>query len=296
MASEAPLAEGALTTVEAEGWRLPIFMSFMVIMIFAWIGLENVFLRFGIETIFYKAYRFANDKVTNLFREEMNENEQVVENDQASANAPVTENPLSPPSHVVSAAVQADEVILNALTLARRPGIDSGSTTTNTESDLPDEEWHRWSRMKVRVQNEAGQGPYRRLLWELENHDSSLDSQTRCVLQSESFTTQRWRKFSELLRAQDTSQFSDEQVCQWHRMWNDNLVFLADVNRRIVRQRNQIIALERNDRVREQIYNGELADRTCQTPMTFVAGTRPRRLAEREHGAWYHVSDLDVLR
>ena len=296
MASEAPLAEGALTSVEAEGGRLPIFMSFMVIMIFAWIGLENVFLRFGIETIFYKAYRFANDKVTNLFREEMNENEQVVENDQASANAPVNENPLNPPSHVVSAAVQADEVILNALTLARRPGIDSGSTTTNTESDLPDEEWHRWSRMKVRVQNEAGQGPYRRLLWELENHDSSLDSQTRCVLQSESFTTQRWRKFSELLRAQDTSQFSDEQVCQWHRMWNDNLVFLADVNRRIVRQRNQIIALERNDRVREQIYNGELADRICQTPVTFVARTRPRRLAEREHGAWYHVSDLDVLR
>ena len=48
---------------------------------------------------------------------------------------------------------------------------------------------------------------------------------------------------------------SDEQVCQWHRMWNDNLVFLADVNRRIVRQRNQIIALGHSDRVRvrEQI-------------------------------------------
>ena len=169
MASEAPLAEGALESGEAEGWSSAVLMSFLVIMIFAWIGLENVFLRFGIETIFYKAYCFANNKVTNLFREKVNENEQVVENEQVLANDPVIENPLNPPSHVVSAAVQADEVILNALTLGRRPGIDSGSKTTNTESDLPDEEWHRWSRMKVIVQNEAGQAQYRRLLWKLGN-------------------------------------------------------------------------------------------------------------------------------
>ena len=115
MASEAPLAEGALEPDEVQAWSNQVLMAFFVIMIFAWIGLENVFLRFGIETVFYKAYSFVNDKLMNLFREEVTENEQVIGNDTVTANNPVLANQLNPPSHGVSGAVQANEVILNAL-------------------------------------------------------------------------------------------------------------------------------------------------------------------------------------
>ena len=78
---------------------------------------------------------------------------------------------------------------MNALALARRPGIDTASSTVNAEDDLPDAERQRWSALKMRAQQEAGQAPWRRLLAELEDTDSSLDAQTRMILTSESFTT-----------------------------------------------------------------------------------------------------------
>ena len=76
--------------------------------------------------------------------------------------------------------------------------------------------------------------------------------------------------------------FSDQQVMQWHRLWNDNLVFLADVNRKIVAQKRRIEELKGMDRHRERVRTGEVKDRVTQTQVTWKAETNRFVKAPRE--------------
>ena len=289
MTEQLPCAEGTNGEGAEQNHWIAVLISFLVIMFFALIGFDTVLRSFGIETFMYKVFSSVFEKAKVFLKV----NSELPELEDLPANVPDSVNEASQSSHGVAAGpFENDEVILNALTLARRPGLDGGSSTCNSESELEDEEWQRWTKLKQIVMHERHQAPYRQLLAELEDNDSPLDRQTRLILTSEGYTTQRWRKFSQLLKAQNTTNFTDEQVKQWHRMWNDNLCFLADVNRKITMQRNRILQLERKDQLRAQHQEGDLKDRMCQTPNTFITGTRPRLLPTGSHGAWEFVNDL----
>lgn len=142
--------------------------------------------------------------------------------------------------------LQNDQVLRNVLMLKtpRQPGLNVGSSTVNTDSNVPDFEWQRWSRLKMEVQNERAQQGWRKWCKELETGDGDMDASTRSVLTSESFTTNRWIKLTELVQLGTTEEFTDDQIKQWHRMWNDNLMFLGSVNKTINKQRRELELLQ----------------------------------------------------
>ena len=148
----------------------------------------------------------------------------------------------------------------------------------------------------MQVQQERAQHPWRMLVAALDDNEGGLDPSTRAALTAESFTTQRWRKFCELMKEDSSHNYTDEQIKQWHRMWNDNLCFLADVNKKIVSQRRRLDELEEREHFREQVRLGEKSDMMSQTPLTCVTGERPRKLPQREHGARMHVNAFSSRR
>ena len=186
----------------------PVMTAFAVIFLFALFGIEQM-----LEKLFS-----LKDRLWTVNHEPEPE--------------AASENDLLGSSHVADAkpqTLQNDQVLRNVLMLKtpRQPGLNVGSSTVNTDSNVPDFEWQRWSRLKMEVQNECAQQGWRKWCKELETGDGDMDASTRSVLTSESFTTNRWRTLTELFQLGTTEEFTNDQIKQWHRMWNDNLMFLG---------------------------------------------------------------------
>ena len=237
----------------------------------------------------YKIYNLFLEKAMVLWKKnEENEKEETVETNDRTCTLPQ----------------HREEVMEQILALSRRPGIDyrpgidTSSSTCNSDSELEDEEYNRWKKLLKEVEDEPSSSAWRKLLRDLNDENSALDSQTRLILTTEGYTTQRWRKFRELLKTARTQSFSDDQVRQWHRMWNDNICFLADCNQRIVRQRARIESLEQINRLQFLNEKGEIKDKMVQTKLSFDQDTTlPTRTAnvlpDHACGAWEFRSDLN---
>ena len=109
-----------------------------------------------------------------------------------------------------------EEVVEQTLALSRqlgvdyRLGIDTSSSTCNSDSELEDEEYNRWKKLLKEVEDEPSSSAWRKLLRDLNDENSSLDNHTRLILTTEGCTTQRWRKFRELLKTDRIQGFSDD--------------------------------------------------------------------------------------
>ena len=109
-----------------------------------------------------------------------------------------------------------EEVVEQTLALSRqlgvdyRLGIDTSSSTCNSDSELEDEEYNRWKKLLKEVEDEPSSSAWRKLLRDLNDENSSLDNHTRLILTTEGCTTQRWRKFRELLKTDRIQDFSDD--------------------------------------------------------------------------------------
>ena len=284
IANEMPVVEGSPTENDE---HIP--ESYLGTRFWLTVGVLVFFACIGLEHMTYKIYNLFLEKAMVLWKKnEVNEKEETVETNDRTRTLPQ----------------HREEVMEQILALSRRPGIDyrpgidTGSSTCNSDSELEDEEYNRWKRLLKEVEDEPSSSAWRKLLRDLNDENSALDDQTRLILTTEGYTTQRWRKFRELLKTDRTQGFSDDQVRQWHRMWNDNICFLADCNQRIVRQRARIESLERINRLQFLNEKGEIKDKMVQTKLSFDGETTlPTRTAtvlpDHACGAWEFRSDLN---
>ena len=98
------------------------------------VGVLVFFARIGLEHMTYKIYKLFLEKAMVLWKKnEENENETTVENNDRTCTLPQ----------------HREEVMEQILALSRRPGmdyrpgIDTGSSTCNSDSELEDEEYNR---------------------------------------------------------------------------------------------------------------------------------------------------------
>ncbi|CAK8995406.1 unnamed protein product, partial [Durusdinium trenchii] len=267
-------AEELVKSDSSNSWSM--ILSMLVIFLFA---------LFGFEELLRKLFSM----VANRWKEE----------EEAQLEEKLLQDQPVGPSHVAVENVQTlqnEQVVRYVLQLPSDERFENESEQSE-DDEIPPEEWSRWSRLKMEVQNENSQRRWRQFCQELELSSSGMDRSARTILSEESVTSTRWKKFTSMFLVTSTTGFEDEQIRQWHRMWNDNLMFLGSVNKRLQQERAKLLDHEDFEKIREKYLSGLLTDRSSQTPISYdyhAPNLRARQLPATQHGAWLQANELGL--
>ena len=269
-----PFAEAASPADESSS-DMKFMYTVLVVLFFAVVGMQNVF---------YKIFLFVNELVLNRNRENVLKNAQVPEE-----NAAHVENEIPENDNAASHVDRENDIA---------PVYDIMSETSeNTEEQISPAEWERWKRLKDEVESMSSERKWKEMKVKMQMRltDPLLDISARMVILAEDWTEKRCMFYKKLMDVTDTSEFSDEQIKRFNKMWNSKLVFLVETNMKINETRKIRDAKSYLERLREKLLMGVVRDMTTQTRSHYDRNrSQPRIvfLRDSEHGAWGHHSEF----
>ena len=173
---------------------------------------------------------------------------------------------------------------------------DAGSSTVNDDTDLDDEEWARWQRIKAAVIEEPSQHFWRRRLEKARDfRNKEVDIHTRTIVVNEDFTNSRIRRYKETHQVEDTHHVTEEEIACWNRQFNRSLRFIYDAGWHVSLKRKERDEMEYTENLVTRLSFFEVHDKIVQTPLTFDPNLGRNQFVTarpHEHGAYEFHNDF----